>query len=235
MRRMNREINIFNISMLDVICSALGAILILFLVSLQSQGKSQNHSENWQERYQQLEEKIKAANDATKTRQQELERQKKALEDQKRALEEQKKALEDQTSRNNALEEKIEEIEKEKKKLQEEANRGSSIGTCEVTVDRVRIGVLDYGHIDDDRVRLDFNDAVLDPNLKIPPPFNPRWFTVDLKPGGNYLVIKALDQGRIGLNTAQVVINPCYEDGESEDFDWRLKTGQVRNLSIVRK
>ena len=41
MRRQNREINIFNMSMLDVICSALGAILILFIVTLQAQNKAE--------------------------------------------------------------------------------------------------------------------------------------------------------------------------------------------------
>lgn len=41
-RRPSRELSVFNLSMLDVICSALGAFVILFIISMQSQESEQD-------------------------------------------------------------------------------------------------------------------------------------------------------------------------------------------------
>ena len=51
MRRPSREINIFNLSMLDVICSALGAFLILFLISEEDSGKLKEELTFCQDQY----------------------------------------------------------------------------------------------------------------------------------------------------------------------------------------
>lgn len=59
-RRPNREINIFNLSMLDVICSALGAFLILYLLSSQNTSTAQSQRDAALDQLDQCRQELKA-------------------------------------------------------------------------------------------------------------------------------------------------------------------------------
>lgn len=61
MRRVSRDINVFNMSMLDVICSALGAFLILYLQAAQAQQSAEANAKSKEKIIEDLEEKLRKA------------------------------------------------------------------------------------------------------------------------------------------------------------------------------
>ncbi|MDD9933496.1 MAG: hypothetical protein OXT09_07835 [Myxococcales bacterium] len=214
MRRPNREINVFNMSMLDVICSALGAILILFIIALEAQEKSQAKAEDWQQKYQTLEEKVQAQQEAMQAQQQELVSQQETMQAQQKTISSQAKRL------------------AAAQKKAQGAGPGMAIGMCEVKKAKVKISIYDHGSEDDDRVHLKLNKKTLSKSMVIRN--QPTSKSIKLKRGVNYLVVKALNEGRSSPNTATLVIDPC-NDGRKENFIWEMKEGQVRNISVVRK
>jgi hypothetical protein len=60
-RRPAREINIFNLSMLDVIASALGCFLILFIIAMQQQANAERRASEAAKELEQLKEDVREA------------------------------------------------------------------------------------------------------------------------------------------------------------------------------
>ncbi len=186
--------------MLDVICSALGAILILFLITMQAEMKAKSSSEDCQQRQQELEEKIQ------------------------KVQEENLKILEENLK-----------IQKEKEEIQEELEKanipmGAAIGMCEVGIENVIIGFKDHGKVDGDSAKIMLGKEVLDEELSLQSAY--RDYVVKLKPGANYIIVEALNEGSISPNTANVRVNPCH-DGKARVFLWEMYEGERRNISIV--
>jgi Skp family chaperone for outer membrane proteins len=208
-RRTSREISVFNLSMLDVIFSALGAILILYILVIENTSKAEEQAKQAQSQVQMQTQKIKRMQD-------DFERLAKKYAKEIGKL---SKELQD------AL-----------KKLKRKARRGKgmSMGMCQVKVATVRLSFWDHGQEDRDRVKLKWNEKILRRNMELFSQHRKKGlFTVNVDVGSNYLIVNALTQGDVGDNTATIKVTPC-RDGKPQDFVWDMKTGETRNLSIDR-
>ena len=90
-----------------------------------------------------------------------------------------------------------------------------------------------YGSPDNDRVDISLNNQDFKKNVVLRGEKNADRFDVPLETGPNYLAARALNVGTSSPNTATVIIKPC-RDGQAEHFQWNMKTGQKRHISIVR-
>ncbi len=242
MRRQNREINIFNMSMLDVICSALGAILILFIVTLQAQNKAEAKAEDFEKKYQKLEEKVQSTQDALQAKEQALSSTLTQLQQTAEQMKSQKQIIRQIASANAKLLAQIDPKDpkdptdptgpKDPDDTDPGAPSGMAIGMCTVNQAQITIKVFDHGSEDDDHIAVKLNKKFVTKDMAI---LNqPTAKQITLKKGVNYINIKALNEGNSSPNTATLVIDPC-NNGRAESFIWEMDEGQERNISIVRK
>ncbi len=196
-------------SMLDVIASALGAFLLLFLMTMKTNDALHAQARAKDEEIERLQQKIREASAAAQA----------AVEAARRAEE----AASEARARAAAL---------ERRKRLEGIAKGIAIGMCEVSVAQVRVSVWDKGKQDGDKVTLKLNEQVIESSYHLTT--SPRTLTLSLEPGLNYLVAQALNTGSKGANTAAVRIDPC-RDGRPQDFTWDMQTGDIRNVSIIRR
>lgn len=204
-QRPSREISVFNMSMLDVICSALGAILILFILA---QHRESNAREEARRKDKQLEALQRSVIDA----QQQAARERLQAEQARQAADTANKMLAEL----------------------ERMPRAMAIGMCETSAATVTAVVFDHSAADGDRVDLTWNNAPLRDNLTLPDKASAVRFDLSLEAGSNYLAAKALNVGDSSPNTATVEISPC-RDGQPEEFKWDMQTGEQRHISIVRQ
>lgn len=221
MIRRNREINIFNLSMLDVICCALGAMVILFIVTSKRKDEEAARAQAAEQQNQQLTDKARAVE----------ERAKRLAEDLDDALKRAKEAAE--SLQQGQLQ--AEALAKALKDAQEKAKalgQGQVIGMCETTAARVEVQLWDHGGEDGDLVQITVNSRDVAQRLELRNA--PQSFQLELEPGGNYITALALNEGARSPNTASVVINPCHGD-QPDTFEWNMLTGQKRTVSVVRQ
>lgn len=207
MRRSRRELRVFNLSMLDVMSSALGAVLVLFaLVSVdaRTQGEAAARTEARLERV--TAEMARAAAD----------------------LRQRADDVEQARARAAAAEDALDDAQRACPPV------GLAIGMCRVAGPTVRIRVYDHRQIDGDRVDLELNGAVVARDVALAEEVAAQTYSLSLEPGANYLVARALTEGTDPPNTATVVISPCI-DGRAEVFRWDMTLGQQRHVSIVRE
>lgn len=96
----------------------------------------------------------------------------------------------------------------------------------------VGIAMRDHGEIDGDRILIIVNDQIVEYNALL----SGRFMKIDvpLKEGFNTVEFKALNQGYVGLNTAQVIA--IDENGEViHNNNWMLSTGATAKIVIVKK
>jgi hypothetical protein len=107
----------------------------------------------------------------------------------------------------------------------------TSLGTIESSTKFVKIEFRDYGLVDGDRVRIYLNQQVIDANITLKGISS--FIHIPLKKGYNRIDIKALNQGRVGPNTAQFFV---YDDkgGLIKKQQWNLRTGTIATLGVVR-
>ena len=216
MRPRRRELGVFGMSMLDVICSALGAFLILFLVAAQTSERQRARAQTAEERLQDLAEQARDLDEA-------LQRVARDNADLAGRLERARGDL-DEARRD------LERSEKKTRKLM--AGAGMAIGMCRTRAASVRITTFDHGIEDGDRVRVSWNGEVIAPDVTLTKA--PRTTRHDLDAGANYYEASALNEGYSRTNTATVVVEPCRDDAP-ETFTWNMQTGQKRFVSIVRE
>lgn len=210
MRRPSREISIFNLSMLDVICSALAAFLILFLLASKTAEQAASRADRTDKQMQALAGTVKEATEAMA----ELVKQKERAEDEAAAC-------------RGELDE-----EKQKRKANVVTGGGLAMGMCLVGVEQIEVKLWDHQAVDGDRVKLRWNDGVVHQDLSLTD--TPAEFRLHADSGANYLYVQALSDGTSPPNTAVVVVNPC-RDGKPELFEWNMNAGEERFVSIVRQ
>lgn len=213
-RRRARDINVFSLSLLDIIASALGAFLILYILASQRAAAESDRASNSEQQLQQL---AVAAQQFSETA--------KKLADDNDALAEEKQRLRKQLAACQG------DLEEEKNKPKPRPlPAGLAIGMCEVDAGPVAIHVWDHRDEDGDRVRLSWNDAVVHNDLLL---MNaPTTMSVSVEPGANYLLVFAHNEGTGPPNTATIRVDPC-QDGAPQEFVWQMNTGQQRLVSIV--
>lgn len=275
MARPSREINIINMSMLDVICSALGAVILLLILMSQAQQHEQNRADDAerhlnmsqsklaramadlnkaitraknaeaaakaaslehqkaQKRAQEAQAQARAAQQAAaRARANKLAMQIQAQNAERRAQQAQQRANQAAKNRDQAVA-KARKAEAEAKKAKTKfGGPGAVIGMCNTNASSVTISTWDYGRVDGDRISLAFDDRVLSGNLSL----TRRKYTrrLNLSPGGHYITIKALSEGRLKPNTAIIRISPCHGN-QPDSFRWSMRTGRKRQISIVRQ
>jgi len=206
-------------SMLDVICSALGAFLVLFIVTMM-QASSQ------EKRAEMAEKSLKQTKKALAAKQKEaseaLKKAAKAIEEAKQAR---AKAAAAAAARKAAAAAAA--------KARIASAKGVTIGQCETSAAQVTFTVWDHGGVDNDRVKLAFNKKVLRRNLTLQAVGNEYRVTRPLDVGPNILEVTALSEGDNSPNTAAVRVNPCRQ--HPQPFPWDMKTGQSSNIVIIRK
>ena len=221
MIRRNREINIFNLSMLDVICCALGAMVILFIVTSKRKDEEAARAQAAEQQSQQLTDKARAAEEKAKRLADDLDE---ALKRAQEAAE----ALQRGQQQSDALAKALKDAQEKAKAL----GQGQVIGMCETSAAQVTVRLWDHGGEDGDLVQLTFNNRDVATRLELRNA--PKSFTLALEPGGNYITALALNQGTTGPNTASIEIAPCHGD-QPDTFEWNMLTGQKRTVSVVRQ
>lgn len=196
--------------MLDVICSALAAFLILFLLASKTAEQATARADRTDKQMQALAGAVKSATDAMA----DLVKDKERAEDEAAAC-------------RGELDE-----EKQKRKANVVTGTGLAMGMCLVGTEQVEVRLWDHEVVDGDRVKLRWNDGVIHSDLSLTD--TPATFTVQADPGANYLYVEALSGGSSPPNTAVVVVDPC-RDGKPEIFEWRMNAGEERFVSIVRQ
>ena len=215
-KRPAREISVFNLSMLDVIFSALGAVLILFIIKLEYTST--------------VEAKLNKTQKGLANANEQIDDMVRSVEDQSKQI----KKLEQELSQNKEQAEKLaqinDELEKKVKKLKRRG-RGMSMGMCQVNAPgEVRLTFYDHGSIDGDRVKLEWNEDILHSNLELGD-LPGRTFVVQVEEEDNYLNITALNEGSSPPNTDTIVVAPC-KNGRPQSFKWEMNTGDKQFLSI---
>ena len=137
MKRTNRDLNVFNMSMLDVIASALGAFLILFLITSQTSADYQQRVQTKDDQMDTLSKQVRKGNDAIQALKGALDKCREDL-----------KACEDRPQPPTPP-------------------TGEAIGNCHVGVAKVNVFVKDSGSEDGDRVKLKWNDEVIRAELTL--------------------------------------------------------------------
>lgn len=124
-RKKSSDINIFNMSMLDVIFSALGAILILFLIVVTELEKSYDDNdelvsivENQSAKLDQTQRDLKETADNLEEVAEKLRKQKQETEDLKDEAERLRKRANDIENKNKELNKKVEDLKRSNKKQQ---------------------------------------------------------------------------------------------------------------------
>ena len=107
----------------------------------------------------------------------------------------------------------------------------ASLGTIESSTKFVKIEFRDHGLVDGDRVRIYLNEQVIDANTTLKG--ISAFITVPLQRGYNRIDFKALNQGRVGPNTAQFFV---YDDKGNlvKEQAWNLTAGKVATLGVIR-
>ncbi len=237
MRRRRKELQVFNMSMLDVLASALGAFLLLFLLSMKKSDNLEEANRQKDEEIERLVQKIQEAEETLEHTQETLQNAQDALADAEDALNAAAGQLANAQADANAARqeankarEQADALKKEKDKLDALA-KGMAIGMCEVDVSTVTVTVWDHGDEDGDRVHLAMNDTTISADLLLA--HQKRAFKVPVSGGTNYLIATALNQNA-GRNTAMLVVNPC-RDGQPRSFQWEMDTNESRHISLVRR
>jgi len=107
-----------------------------------------------------------------------------------------------------------------------------NLGTLYTHSNFVKIEVRDFGLQDGDRIRVYVNNEVVQNNITLE---NLSFFIqVNLKNGYNSISIRALNQGYVGPNTAELEI---YNDKGTNiaSHSWSIDTGEVVALGIYRE
>ncbi len=107
----------------------------------------------------------------------------------------------------------------------------ASLGTIESSTKFVKVEFRDHGLVDGDRVRIYLNEQVVDANITLKGLSS--FITIPLRKGYNRIDFKALNQGRVGPNTAQFFV---YDDKGTlvKTQAWNLTAGKVATLGIIR-
>ena len=115
------------------------------------------------------------------------------------------------------------------------ANRATGdvyLGDVSTRGEFVGIAMRDHGEVYGDRILIIVNDQIVEYNVLL----SGRFIKLDipLKDGFNTIEFKALNQGYVGLNTAQVIA--VDENGEViHNNNWMLSTGATAKIVIVKK
>lgn len=105
------------------------------------------------------------------------------------------------------------------------------IGNVRSRTSRVRIFCVDTGEEDGDLVRITNNSSILKDDIYLTNAGKSYWF--DLQFGQNNLEILALNQGKVGANTAAFKV--FDEKGNLiAEKDWHLQTGYKGKLLILK-
>ncbi|GMV40804.1 MAG: hypothetical protein AMXMBFR64_25200 [Myxococcales bacterium] len=245
-RRPSREISVFNLSMLDVICSALGAILVLYLISVQATSSHKKRAEKAESLVQTLVARMKEAMEALEEAQRQARTARAQADEADRRAREAQAAADSATAdaaaaraRARAAQAAADEARAAAAEAQQQADAarqaaGESIGMCHTEADTVVVDVWDHEAEDGDRVDLRHGATELASNLKLRVLPNVARFTLNLPQGVSYFVAQALNEGDGSPNTASVRVSPC-NGTSAETFVWNMSTGEKRNVSIVRR
>lgn len=234
-KRPAREISVFNLSMLDVIFSALGAVLILLIMLIEYNSRLETDLERTQQELERANNEIADMSRTIEEQTEKIEEIEEKIRQRNEELRQQKEEnarTKEELKRNKELAEDLEEANKKlKKKIKKNRGRGAFMGQCRVPLNtRVTFVFFDHGGIDDDRVRISFNQSILFANLSLPGPPG-KVAAQTITEDANYLYVKALSEGNDPPNTATVIIKPCI-NGAEESFKWELTTGQEAYLTI---
>jgi hypothetical protein len=241
MARRNREIQTFNVAMLDVISSAMGAFLLLYLLVAEnreqlSESLATANAEMTAHRVEAQASRVAAEQEAQQAA---VARQSQSAAEQNAARQQQARA---QTAAELAAAQaelqraqaELEAAQAQLERMAEVLTGGEAIAECTVRQASVQIEFWDHGQLDGDRVNIRFNTELVGNNVTLPAPES-RWSrTMQLEPGINYVVIEALNTGTIGENSARLLISPC-QGTRPEQRDWLLFTNERRHVSIRRE
>lgn len=106
------------------------------------------------------------------------------------------------------------------------------LGDVSTRGDFIGIAMRDHGEIDGDRILIIVNEQVVEYNALLSGRF--KQLDIPLKDGFNTIEFKALNQGYVGLNTAQVIA--VDETGAViHNNNWMLSTGATAKIVVVKK
>ena len=255
MRRLrSREINVFSLSMLDVIAAALAAVLILFVLTIERTvpreqllgaeeraRQAEVEQQTAQQRRADAEELARRAETAAREAEERLRAARNAYGQQVAQLESQAQLAADQArmarEQAEAARAQAERAEQEAARVQVEMDALARSADCTVSTDTVRLRFFDHEVPDGDRVRVVLNDQTIEQNLRLPRRNRPLERSIRLSRRVNRLEIYYVDGGTRGPgNTAFVEVDPCV-GSSAESHEWRMSSPNdpPRTLLIVRE
>jgi flagellar motor protein MotB len=247
-----REISTFNVAMLDVISSAMGAFLLLFLIMAERRESAEASLAEAEGRATAAETQARASEIAeaqARQQQAESERERREAEEERRRAEQEARQQANEQSRAERerqsaeararqaeqelqqAQQQIEQLEQQLADL-ENAMGGDGIANCRVTTPTIQVSAWDSGSVDGDLVRISLNGTVTHPSVSLPAASNPWRGTFQLRRGTNVITIHALSEGSSAPNTAGVRIDPC-NGRQPYDTSWNMTTGEERTITVV--
>ncbi len=105
------------------------------------------------------------------------------------------------------------------------------LGDYKTSSSNAAILCRDFGDVDGDRIAVYVNDEMVIPNLYLEGNF--KALNLALKPGFNKIDFKALNQGTLGPNTAELRV---YDDQKQPIavHQWNLSTNAVASILIIK-
>lgn len=240
MRRPQREINIFNLSMLDVICSALGAFLILFLIASRMQNQSKTTAKSKEKQIQELQQQIIAQNMRPPPQPKPAPKHRPPPMKIKRPMgvvPGRKDPSAYGVPAPPAMMPPRPSPPMAPPPRPAPMNPPSPmkspkvIGLCQVGIPTVRATLVDAASKDGDLVKVSLNGTVLRSRLNLD---YRTTLTLQLNTGLNTLRIDALNVGSSSPNTARIDVNPC-RNGAPRTFSYNMLTGDYRVITIARR
>ncbi|WP_250435964.1 hypothetical protein [Hanstruepera flava] len=106
------------------------------------------------------------------------------------------------------------------------------LGDFKTKSNSVTVAYRDYGGVDGDRIRVFVEGDIVKPNVLLGGTFSS--FKLDLVTGFNKIDFKALNQGEVGPNTAELLV--LDEDGNilASEY-WALATGVKATIILVKE
>lgn len=252
MARRSREIQTFNVAMLDVISSAMGAFLLLFLIMaerkegaeqqlavLAAEAEAAHVSQRAAETAAAQARRERAEADAARQEAEATQRDRDAA--QARAEQERARAQRAQQSSAAraeqaeaalaAAQQEIDALE-EALAAAEAALGGDGIANCRVSSPTIEMTAWDSNAVDGDLVAISLNEQVVAPRVSLPDRSQPWRYRFTLRRGVNVITIRALSDGINPPNTAGVRLQPC-QNQQPYDTSWEMRTGEERTISVV--
>ena len=240
-----KEPEIFGIAMLDIFCSALGAVLILLILTLQKSGETEADLSSASQIITSQGEEINQQSQTIASQSEELTEQSQTITSQGEEINQQSQTITSQGEEINQQSQTItsqgEEINQQSQTIAEleqqmlgsqESLESISMGNCDVTVGQVQIEVWDHGQIDGDVINVRHNRRSIHRRLSLRADHERTSLSID--EGISLVIVEAVNEGTSSPNTAMIRVDPC-QNNQAREFEWQMNTGEQQFVSIRRQ